>query len=66
MESHPSSTFPQTLNLFENEEASLENLKNLLSTPVGFNSVKDTDPWDPSLLEIRNDNKFPEWFYKYF
>ena len=31
MESLPSSTFPRTLNLFEDEEASLENLKYLLN-----------------------------------
>ena len=42
------------------------NLKSLLSYPVGINSDKDIDHYHPSLLEIRNDNKFPEWFYKYF
>ena len=40
-------------NLFENEEASLKNLKLLLSIPVGFNSAKDIDPWHPSLMEIK-------------
>ena len=38
--------------LFENEIASLENLKDLIQTPVGFNSAEDLDPCDPSLLEI--------------
>jgi hypothetical protein len=54
MESYPSSSFPKTLNLFEHEETSLENLKNLLNTPVGYNSAKDIDPWHHSLLEIKN------------
>ena len=52
--------------LFENEKASLENLRILICTPVGFNSAKDIDPWNPSLLEIKNENKFPEWVNKYF
>ena len=47
MESYPLVTFPQTLNLFKNEEASFENLKRLIATPVGYNSAKD--PWHPSL-----------------
>ncbi len=66
MESNSSGIFPKNINLFEDEEASLENLIILLSTPVGFNSVKDIDPWDPSLMEIKNGNVFPEWYYKYF
>ena len=49
MESYPSAIFPQTLNLFENEETSIENLKRLIATPVGYNSAKDIDPWHPSL-----------------
>ncbi len=35
--------------LFENEKAFINNLKVLIKTPVGFNSAKDIDPWDPSL-----------------
>jgi len=42
----------------------LKNLKILIYTPVGYNSSKDIDPWHPSLLEIKNGNKFPEWVYK--
>ena len=38
----------------------------LLLTPVGFNSAKEIDPWDPSLLEIKNGKYFPEWVYKYY
>ena len=53
MESYQSSLLPETPNLFENEEASLKNLKLLLSIPVGFNSAKDIDPWNPSLMEIK-------------
>ncbi len=49
MESYPACTFPSTLNLFENEEASLKNLKFLISIPVGYNSSKAIDPWHPSL-----------------
>ena len=45
MESHPSVTFPSTPDLFDEEEASLENLKLLISTPVGYK-----DQLDPSLL----------------
>ncbi len=56
MESYPSGTFSQTLNLFEDEKASLKNLKNLLNTPVGYNSAKGIDPWHHSLLEIKNGN----------
>ena len=59
MESYPSDIFSHALNLFEDEEISLENLKSLLRTPVGYNSAKD--PWDPSLLEIKNGEKVPEW-----
>ena len=66
MESYPSATFPQTLNLFENEEESLENLKKLIFTPVGYNSAKDIDPWHPSFCEIRGDNTFPSWFYEFY
>ena len=50
MECYPLGTFPRTNNLFEEEEASLENLNKLIRTPVGYNSAKDIDPWDPSLL----------------
>ena len=64
MESYPSGTSLQTRNLFEEEEASLENLRKLIFTAVGYNSAKDIDPWHPSLLEIKNG--FPLWFYKYF
>ena len=39
--------FPSTMNLFEDEEASLENFKILISTPVGFNSSLNTDPFNP-------------------
>ena len=53
MESYPSVAFPQTLNLFEDEEPSLKNLKILICTPVGFNSAKNIDPWHKSLLEIK-------------
>ena len=53
-------------NLFKDEKVSLENLKILLNTPVGFNCAYDIDPWHPSLTEIKNGNKFPEWYYKYF
>ncbi len=49
MESYPSDTFPSTLNLFEDEEASLKNLKILIVIPVGYNSSKLIDPWHPSL-----------------
>ena len=49
MESYPSATFPQTLDLFQNEKPSLENLRRLIFTPVGYNSAKDIDPWHPSL-----------------
>lgn len=35
--------------LFECEEASLENLKKIIRTQVGYNSAKYIDPWDPSL-----------------
>ena len=52
--------------LFESEKASLENLKVLIQTPVGFNSAKDIDPWHPSLLEIKIGELFPEWVKKYF
>ena len=52
MESYPSDTFPKTLNLFEDEEASLENLKILLYTPVGYNSSKKIDPFHPVNLKI--------------
>jgi len=45
MESHPSVTFPLTPDLFDEEEASQENLKLLISTPVGYK-----DQLDPSLL----------------
>ena len=50
MESYPSGISPQTLNLFEEEEASLENLRKIITTPVVFNSAEDIDPWHPSLL----------------
>ena len=40
-------------NIFKEEEKSLLNLRNLTSIPVGYNSCKDIDPWDPSLLEIK-------------
>ena len=49
--------------LFENEEASFKYLKILITTPVVFNSAKDIDPWDPSLLEIKDG--FPVWYHKY-
>jgi hypothetical protein len=39
--------FPSTLNLFEDEEASLENLKIQISSPVGFNSSDKIDPFHP-------------------
>ncbi len=54
MESYPSGTFYNALNLFEDEIASLENLKFLICSPVGFNSAKNIDPWHESLLEIKN------------
>ncbi len=38
MEGYSFDTFPATLNLFEDEEKSIENLKKLLKIPVGFNS----------------------------
>ena len=66
MESYPSSTSPQTHNLFEEEEATLQNIKKLIGTPVGYNSAKDIDPWNPSFSEIRGDNKFPSWFYEFY
>jgi hypothetical protein len=40
MESCPNRIFYSTLNLFEDEEASPENLKVLMKTPVGYNSSK--------------------------
>ena len=40
MESFSVGTFHSTLNLFEDEEASPENLKVLMKTPVGYNSSK--------------------------
>jgi hypothetical protein len=49
MESHPADTFSSALNLFEDEEASLKNLKILIFIPVGYNSSKLIDPWDKSL-----------------
>jgi hypothetical protein len=53
-------------NIFKDEEKSLNSLRNLTFIPVGYNSCKDIDPWDPSLLEIKKGNKFPEWFYRYY
>ena len=38
--------------LFGDQKATIENLRVLLGTPVGYNSAKDIDPWHPSLLEI--------------
>ena len=64
MESYPKAASPKLNFLFEYEQASFNNLKNLIFTPVGYNSAKDIDPWDPSLLQI--ENGFPVWFYKYF
>ena len=49
MESNPSTASSKSNNLFVEEEATLENLKKLIFTPVGFNSAKDIDPWHPSL-----------------
>ncbi len=49
MESYPAEIFPSTLNLFDDEEASLKNLKFLIIIPVGYNSSKSIDPWHPSL-----------------
>ena len=58
--------FPHTLNLFENEEKSLQNMKNLIFTPVGYNSSEEIDPFHPSFIEIRGDNSFPSWFYEFY
>jgi hypothetical protein len=49
MESYPAYTFPSSLNLFEDEEVSSENLKFLLNTPVEYDSSKSIDHWHPSL-----------------
>jgi hypothetical protein len=54
------------LNLFEDEEVSIENLKYLLKFLVGFNSSVEIDPWHTSFNEIRGDNIFPSWFYEFF
>ena len=66
METYTPGECPQTPDLFENEESTLENLNSLLSTPVGFNSTNDIDPWHPSFSEIRGDNIFPLWFYEFY
>jgi hypothetical protein len=59
MENAPSES--SYLDLFEYEEASLANLKVLISIPVGYNSAKGIDPWHQSLTEIEID--FPKWYF---
>ena len=49
MENYASKTFPSTLNLFEDEELSIKNLRLLLSNPVGFNSSKKIDSFNKNL-----------------
>ena len=61
MESYKSDTFPKTLNLFEDEEASLENLKILLCTPVGYNSSQNIDTFHPVNLKIGEFDLYPNW-----
>ncbi len=48
MESCPNRTFHSTLNLFEDEEVSPENLKNLMKTPIGYNSSEEFDTMLPT------------------
>ena len=38
--------------IFGEEEVSLQNFKILITTPVGYNSAKDIDPWHSSLVQI--------------
>ena len=64
MESNPCEII--YLNLFEDEKESIENLKSLLLTPVGYNSSEEIDPWHTSFNEIRGDNIFPSWFYEFY
>ena len=52
--------------LFEKEIASIDNLKSLLKTPVGYNCSDEIDPFHPSFSQIRGDNKYPSWFYEFF
>jgi hypothetical protein len=41
-------------NIFNDEKASLEGLRDLIFIPVGFNSSKLVDPWHPSLIKTLN------------
>ena len=41
-------------------------LRNLILTPVGYNSCNDHDPMDPSLEEVKEGSIFPEWVNKYY
>ena len=61
MESYALGSFPLTLNLFEEEEVSLENFKKLISTPVGFNSSEKIDPFHPVNLKIGDYEEYPNW-----
>ena len=61
MESYQSDTFPQSLNLFEDEEVSLKNFKFLISTPVGFNSSVKIDPLNPVIHNKGEYDPYPNW-----
>ena len=61
MESYQQESFPKTLNLFEDEEASFKNFKILISTPVGFNSSEKIDPFHPVNQKIGDYEEYPNW-----
>ena len=44
----------------------MKNLKILITTPVGYNSAKEIDPWDSSLMLIEKGKLFPAWVYLYY
>ena len=48
------------------EETTLENLKILLNSPVGYNSCEKFDPFYSTLTKIAQNNIYPNWVYKYF
>jgi hypothetical protein len=67
MEKYSSEVFHSTLNLFEDEVASPENLKYLLKTPVGYNSSDKRDTMLKSMDKIKDYSIYPAWvdeFYK--
>ena len=66
MESSLTFEKPSTLDLFDDEEKSFKNLKNLLNQPVGFNSSEKIDPFHPVNQKIGEFDQFPNWVKKYF